>query len=103
MKALLIEDKEYIRKGLQNLLQLVDTDVEVIGECESVKDAVVVANACKPDLVFLDINLTDGSGFDFLEQTENLNFKTIFITAYEEHALRALKKVYTREKQSRDI
>jgi two-component system LytT family response regulator len=92
MKALLIEDKEYIRKGLQNLLQLVDTDVEVIGECESVKDAVVVANACKPDLVFLDINLTDGSGFDFLEQTENLNFKTIFITAYEEHALRALKK-----------
>jgi two-component system LytT family response regulator len=51
-----------------------------------------VANACKPDLVFLDINLTDGSGFDFLEQTENLHFKTIFITAYEEHALRALKK-----------
>lgn len=92
MKALLIEDKEYIRKGLQNLLQLVDTNVQVIGECESVKDAVVVANACKPDLVFLDINLTDGSGFDFLEQTENLNFKTIFITAYEEHALRALKK-----------
>ncbi|WP_442265845.1 LytR/AlgR family response regulator transcription factor [Tenacibaculum sp. ZS6-P6] len=92
MKALLIEDKEYIRKGLRNLLQLVDAKVKVIGECESVKDAVVVANACKPELVFLDINLIDGSGFDFLEQTENLNFKTIFITAYEEHALKALKK-----------
>lgn len=91
MKTLIIEDKEYIRKGLQNLLQLLDTEITVLGECESVKEAVVVTNACKPELVFLDINLTDGTGFDFLEQTENLNFKVIFITAYEEHALRALK------------
>ncbi|WP_282043106.1 LytR/AlgR family response regulator transcription factor [Winogradskyella flava] len=91
MKALLVEDKAYIRKGLLNLLKLIDSDVEVIGECESVKEAVVVANACKPELVFLDINLTDGNAFDFLEQTEHLNFKIIFITAYEEYALKALK------------
>ena len=91
MKALVVEDKAYIRKGFLNLLQLIDTEVEVIGECESVKDAVVVANACKPELIFLDINLTDGSAFDFLEQTENLDFKVIFITAYEEYALQALK------------
>ena len=91
MKTLIIEDKEYIRKGLRNLLQLLDTEITVLGECESVKESVVVANACKPELVFLDINLTDGTGFDFLAQTENLNFKVIFITAYEEHALRALK------------
>lgn len=91
MKTLIVEDKAYIRKGLCNLLRLIDTDVEVVGECESVKEAVVVANACKPELIFLDINLTDGTGFDFLEQTEELFFKTIFITAHEEHALRALK------------
>ncbi|NHN25305.1 response regulator transcription factor [Flavobacterium jejuense] len=91
MKTLLIEDKAYIRKGLLNLLQLIDTEIQVIGECESVKDAVVVANACKPDLIFLDINLLDGTAFDFLEQTENLSFKIIFITAYEEYALKALK------------
>ncbi|MFC5048378.1 LytR/AlgR family response regulator transcription factor [Aquimarina hainanensis] len=91
MKAIIVEDKEYIRKGLLNLLQLIDAETEVIGECESVKEAVVVANACKPELIFLDINLTDGTGFDFLKQTENLNFKVIFITAYEEHALQALK------------
>lgn len=91
MKALLIEDKAYIRKGLRNLLQTIETDVEIIGECGSVKEAVVVANACKPSLVFLDINLTDGSGFDFLDQTESLDFKIIFITAYEEYALKALK------------
>lgn len=91
MKTLLVEDKAYIRKALLNLLQLIDTDVQVIGECESVKDAVIVANACKPDLIFLDINLSDGNAFDFLEQTENLCFKTIFITAYEKFALQALK------------
>jgi two-component system LytT family response regulator len=91
MKALLVEDKAYIRKGLLNLLQLIDTEVEVIGECGSVKEAVVVANACQPDLIFLDINLTDGTGFDVLDQIEHLDFKVIFITAYEEFALKALK------------
>ncbi|MEQ9412289.1 MAG: response regulator, partial [Cyclobacteriaceae bacterium] len=91
MKALIVEDKEYIRRGLLNLLQTLDAKIEVVGECESVKDAVVVANACKPELIFLDINLTDGTAFDFLEQTENLTFKIIFITAYEEYALKALK------------
>ncbi len=91
MKTLIIEDKAYIRKGLLNLLQLIETEVKVIGECESVKDAVVVANSCKPELIFLDINLTDGTAFDFLAQTENLNFKVIFITAYEEYALQALR------------
>jgi len=91
MKAIIVEDKEYIRKALLNLLELIDTDVQVVGECESVKEAVIVANACKPELIFLDINLTDGNAFDFLDQTENLNFKIIFITAYEEFALKALK------------
>ena len=91
MNTLIVEDKAYIRKGLISLLQLIETDIQIIGECESVQEAVVVANACKPDLIFLDINLTDGNAFDFLEQTENLNFKIIFITAYEEYALQALK------------
>jgi len=72
-------------------LELIETDVQVVGECDSIKDAVIVANACKPELIFLDINLLDGTAFDFLEQTENLNFKIIFITAYEEYALQALK------------
>lgn len=91
MRTLIIEDKAYIRKGLLSLLATLETDIEVIGECASVKEAVVVANACRPQLVFLDINLTDGTGFDFLDQTGHLDFKVIFITAYEEFALKALK------------
>ncbi len=91
MKALIVEDKAYIRKGLLNILKTIDAEVEVIGECVSVKDAVVVASTCKPELIFLDINLIDGNAFEFLEQTEHLSFKVIFITAYEEYALKALK------------
>lgn len=91
MKALIVEDKEHIRKALLLLLASIDKEVNVVGECASVKEAVVVVNACKPELIFLDINLPDGTGFDFLDQTEDLDFKVIFITAYEEYALQALK------------
>lgn len=91
MKAIIVEDKEYIRKGLMNLISSIDADIDIIGECESVQDAVIVTKACKPELVFLDINLSDGTAFDFLDQLESIDFKIIFITAYEEYALRALK------------
>ncbi len=91
MKTLIVEDKAYIRKGLINLLQIIDFEIEILGECESVKEAVIVANSCKPELVFLDINLTDGNAFDFLAQVSHQDFKVIFITAFEEYALQALK------------
>lgn len=91
MKAIIVEDKAFIRKGLISLLETVPTKVEVIGECATVQDAVVVCKACQPELVFLDINLPDGDGFDFLDQTLNIDYKTIFITAYEAFALKALK------------
>lgn len=91
MKAIIIEDKEFIRKGLLNMLSIIDNDVQVIGECETVQEALIVTRTCKPDLVFLDINLADGNAFDFLDELETIDFKIIFITAYEEYALKALK------------
>lgn len=53
MKALIVEDKSYIRKSLLNLLQQNHSAMEVIGEWTPVKKAVTVANACKPELIFL--------------------------------------------------
>ncbi|MHA7058823.1 LytR/AlgR family response regulator transcription factor [Aquimarina sp. M1] len=91
MKTILIEDESYIRKGLVTLIDTLDKNLTIIGECGSVKEAVTVVKACKPDLVFLDINLPDGNAFDFLEQTKELNFNVIFITAYDQYALQALK------------
>lgn len=91
IKALIIEDELYIRKGLIAMIQTLDKDIDILGECESVKDAIVVTNACKPDLIFLDINLKDGIAFDFLEKVKHLSFHIIFITAYDQYALQALK------------
>ena len=91
IKAIIVEDKPFIRKGLLAMLKMINANISVIEECESVKKAVESVNKHKPDLVFLDINLTDGNAFDFLEQTPNFNYKVIFITAYEEYAIKALK------------
>jgi two-component system LytT family response regulator len=91
IKTLIIEDELYIRKGLIALINTLNKGLSIIGECETVKEAVTVVKACKPDLVFLDINLPDGNAFEFLEQTKQLHFKVVFITAYQEYALQALK------------
>ena len=92
IKTLIVEDEAYIRKGLVSLIEQLDKGVDLIGECESVQEAVTVAKACKPDLIFLDIHLSDGNAFDLLEKISSLDCCIIFITAYAEHALPALKK-----------
>lgn len=91
IKALIVEDELYIRKGLLTMINSLGKNITIIGECESVQEAITVTKACKPDLIFLDINLRDGNAFDFLGQVQDLNFQVIFITAYEQHALQALK------------
>lgn len=91
MKAIIVEDKPYIREGLKSLIEMINKGVNIVGECGNVKDAVTVAKACTPDLIFLDVNLPDGNAFDFLAQTNMLEYKVIFITAYDEYALKALK------------
>lgn len=92
MKTLIIEDESYIRKGLTVLINNLDKGLTIVGECQGVKEAVVVAKACKPDLIFLDVNLEDGNAFEFLEQTSQLDYKVVFITAHKEFALPALKQ-----------
>ncbi|MEM9338622.1 MAG: LytTR family DNA-binding domain-containing protein [Bacteroidota bacterium] len=91
IKAILIEDESYIRKGLKILIDSIDKEIVIVGECGTVKEAVTVVNACEPDLVFMDINLPDGTAFDILEQLPSLLFKLIFVTAYDEFVLKALK------------
>ncbi|TCI93138.1 LytR/AlgR family response regulator transcription factor [Tenacibaculum sp. M341] len=91
IKALIVEDELYIRKGLISMIESLDKNIDIVGECESVQEAVTVTKACKPDLIFLDINLKGGLAFDFLEKVEDLSFQIIFITAYDQYALQAIK------------
>ncbi len=92
IRTLVIDDEPIIRKGILNLLSELDEDLIVVGDCGTIAEALILAKNCKPDLVLLDINLTDGTGFDFLNQLEERNFNIIFITAHEEYAIKAIKQ-----------
>lgn len=91
MTALIVEDEERARKSLKALLQIHCPDtIEVIGEAGTVADAVALIQELQPELVFMDILLQGGTGFDALNQAEG-DFKLVFITAYDEYALRAFR------------
>jgi len=91
IKAILIEDEVHVRQALKKMLKLLFPSIEIIGETGFVKDAVNMIDSYKPKLVFMDIELEDGTGFDVLKQLKNSNFKIIFTTAYNQYALQAFK------------
>ncbi len=92
MKVLIVEDEFYTQQGLITIINSFQKDIDIVESCETVKEAVQVANEKLPDLVLLDINLPDGNAFDFLEETGELTFSIIFITAHDDFAIKAIKK-----------
>lgn len=91
IRTVIIEDEIYIRKGLKTLLYNLDKDIEIVGEFSTVRDSVKNVNKLKPELVLLDIQLLDGTGFDFLDKIKILDFNIIFITSYDDYAIKAIK------------
>lgn len=93
--ALLIDDDTNLRNGMRGLLQLYAPQIKIIGEADSVSTGVAVMNQLQPDVVFLDIQLNDGTGFDILEQLAAKNGKSmshiVFITAHEQYAIKAFR------------
>jgi two-component system, LytTR family, response regulator len=91
MRTIIIDDKEKARKILVNFIDTLCKDVEIVAQAENVKTGVDAILKNSPDLVFLDINMPDGTGFDLLNKLGQINFKLIFVTAYEEYAIKAFK------------
>jgi two-component system LytT family response regulator len=89
LRTLIIDDELPVRKTLSSLLEKTCPQVKIVGEADSVKSGIKAIREKSPDLVLLDIKMDDGTGFDLLNQFETINFKIIFITAYEEYALNA--------------
>lgn len=93
--AILIDDDPNLRNGMRELLAFYAPDIAIIGEAEDVASGVAVMNKLKPQVVFLDIQLNDGTGFDVLEQLAKKNGKTtshiVFITAHEQYAIKAFR------------
>lgn len=87
IKAIIVEDSRLARLELKSQLALVE-NIELVGEAENVQQALALFAQTAPELVFLDVNLPDGSGFDFLSALP-VAPKVIFTTAFEEYALQA--------------
>jgi two-component system LytT family response regulator len=91
LNAVIIEDEKKSREVLRKLIHDYCPDVHISGMAESVSQGIELIRTEKPDLVFLDIEMQSGSGFDLLEKIGKVNFDVIFTTAYEQYALKAIK------------
>lgn len=91
MKVVIIEDEKNAQEVLANILKLVDKSIVITGFAETVPEAIELINSKKPDVVFLDIHLKNGTGFDVLEKLNNFQGKVVFTTAYENYAIKAFK------------
>lgn len=90
LRVLVIDDELLIRNDIE-LLASKHPGVVVVGTCGSVKEGLILIRAAKPDLVLLDVQLSDGTGFDLLQAAGSINFHVVFITAYNEYAIKAIK------------
>lgn len=91
LKALLIDDEIASTRSLEILLSQFCKQVDVVGTARSVEEGLLKVSKLSPDLVFLDIEMPGGTGFDFLEKCQELNFEVVFITAYDNYAIKAFK------------
>lgn len=92
IRAIIIDDEPAARASLELEIRLHCPEIMVVAEADSVLEGIRVIQATAHfDLLFLDIQMADGTGFDVLQNVEAERFKTIFTTAYSEYALRAIK------------
>ncbi|MBN1340271.1 MAG: response regulator transcription factor [Bacteroidales bacterium] len=91
LRVLVIDDEKHIREMLAGMLLSICADVEVVGGAEGVKDGLAAIRNLHPDLILLDVELADGNGFDILHHYDELPFKVIFVTAFEEYAVKAFQ------------
>ncbi len=92
--AILIDDDNNLRAGMKTLLNRYAPEIIIIGEADSVKTGTELLLQNPPQVVFLDIHLGDGSGFDLLEEVNKkgrLNSQIVFITAHEQYAIKAFR------------
>ncbi len=92
IKALIIDNEAHIRADIRERLhEHFDNYIEIVGEAEGVTAGITAIASFQPDLLFLDIHMDDGTGFDLLGQSSSKVFDVIFITGFDHHAIKAIK------------
>ena len=89
--AIIIDDMELARASLRSEIEDTLPEIEIIGEADGVVNGIKLVKDTKPDIVFLDIEMQDGDGFDVLDILTDLNSKVIFVTASNEYAIKAFQ------------
>lgn len=90
MKTMVIDDHKEMRSNLCGMLQAFD-NIRIVGEASGVQEGLQRITALKPELIFLDVEMGDGTGFDLLSQLENKSMKVIFVTGHDTYAIKAFK------------
>jgi len=90
-RAVIIDDIDNSRLTLNHDLKQYCPQIDVIGEADSVKTGIEIITRKNPDVVFLDIQLGDGTGFDILEKIGDFDFQVIFTTALDSYGIKAIK------------
>ena len=91
IKTIIIEDQINNLKLLEHFIDKYCPEIELIASCTSKTEAVKAIQKLKPQLLFLDVILEDHTAFDILEEVDYTNFNIIFVTAFEEYALKAFQ------------
>jgi len=91
MTAIIIDDEEMSRRTLLTLLTNYIPSVQILGQAANAKEAFDLIQNEQPDLVFLDIEMPNGSGFDLLNLFPKITFEVIFVTAFDQYAIKAIK------------
>jgi len=91
LRSIIIDDEAPMRLSLETILKTACPNVRVVATADGVRSGMNAIKKHHPDLIFLDIKMADGTGFDLLKQMEPVDFKVIFITAYDQYAIKAFK------------
>ncbi|MBX2827031.1 MAG: LytTR family DNA-binding domain-containing protein [Flavobacteriaceae bacterium] len=92
IKAILIDDESFVRDEIREKIQRnFDKEILVVSEAGGVEEGITAIQNNDPDLLFLDINMGDGTGFDLLKKCVTKNFDIIFVTGFDQHAIKAIK------------
>ncbi len=91
VNAVIIDDEAHLREMISNMLVDSFPEINIAGEADSVSSGIEIIEKTSPDLIFLDIEIKEGEGFDILKKVKNRSFKIIFITAFNDFAIKAIK------------
>ncbi|UTW63142.1 response regulator transcription factor [bacterium SCSIO 12741] len=90
-RTLIVDDEPDAVEVLESMIQEVSHELEIVGRAHSIKEAEALLRTLEVDLVFLDIQMPGGTGFDLLKRVQDLHFHTVFVSAYANHAIDAIK------------